>query len=1391
MPSSDLLLLGCGPWGVAVVEALGREHPRAAALSRRLLLHAVEGETPVAGGPEHFSLMVPGASAFRTHVVTLAAREGTAALAPVLPRAWLADPAARMPRPEEIDDRYRMRHALLAAEGRIRRRLAEGLEGVRAALLVVAPDEPLGSAVLLPLGRWLRAEALERAKVADGTAPATVTALIGLDPVGGAAARDPLRAARLMAALSGLDRVRGGEADPFDDVLLVGRASVSRDDLASAAVEVVGWWSILGARRAAGLPPAIRPRTFRGRTCRYTLASGMTGMLDTGRLVHEECSRLGQAVAQQLCTYWPEKPALETREQVARMLAEIRQGLHLPGEAELTDAALGESTAAEVAPTSARHLDQLLEKVEERSARELERGRAFLAGGAIERMSGKVAPGYLRQQSAWCWRVLESGHASFDHVLGWFQGLSLALPLAPLEARQRELQRRVAQLGDAVARRRREGATGRVPLFHDHLRAVQALARIDFSLTLLRELLADIRETVAALLQAKATLASLQKLVTSTARPAPVSPWRALFRPPPDLLESFRREAGLQPGAWLHDLAAASAADLTRALARPPESVVEHLRAYVTRRLEAVATAHPLPQLPGVSEWLARAAADAPDTVAFEAAALPRGRAPLHDATLFSGAEYPLAVQVGLPSPPALVPSGEPTRVGLLRLAGPVPLLAVGELVAARDALAEAFHRGRLLPLPDAAQPTAPERFHDPLAADLGRRLLRQAAARSISPALPADLPDRLGKAGLTELLAFLTPLRALPRDLPALRQVATLADWACLTELSQLAGIDRAAQDLARHVEPDGSDAELVAACEAAAAVATPIKKGAEVASGADQVAHLMAADTALAEAEQLATSDLVGLERHLLTSILSTWRGWTAQRLRQLRGRSELAVRLKTRRLVMAGKATVLVEVQSRGDHPVLSGSVQILASPHFRVLGEDTRVLPHLAPGDARTIELAIKPQGPGPLQLELLLTWDDLEARGKQGRHAAEVTIVAEPPPFRRIERNPYIAGPPVRSEDMFFGRDDVFRYVNENLAGRYQDNILILHGQRRTGKSSILYQLERRDLLPEHVAVILDLQGLGGFDTAGLLYQLARHAARRLERRGGGLPSLPAPDRAAFQAACYDAFQEYLDRVEEALQPDGRRLLFMIDEFDVLEGRVERGNVEPEVFPFLRNLMQHRERIAFLLAGTQQLVEMRHDYWSILFSLASYRKVSFLAAEEARALVEQPLRGEVIFDDLVLESLLHLTAGHPYYLQLTCQNLVNRLNQSATHACVTPEDLQAVLPEVLEAGGGHFAHEWRTLVSPLARCLLSAMAEADDTGLLWFSEDDLAAPIASAVGGKLPVGGDEVRQALDKLVHQDLVLANPQATAWRVRIDLLRHWIRRNQPLARVAEAVAS
>ncbi len=47
----------------------------------------------------------------------------------------------------------------------------------------------------------------------------------------------------------------------------------------------------------------------------------------------------------------------------------------------------------------------------------------------------------------------------------------------------------------------------------------------------------------------------------------------------------------------------------------------------------------------------------------------------------------------------------------------------------------------------------------------------------------------------------------------------------------------------------------------------------------------------------------------------------------------------------------------------------------------------------------------------------------------------------------------------------------------------------------------------------------------------------------------------------------------------------RRLLIMLDEFEVLEGRIRSGDLKPRILSYFRSLMQHEQSVSFIFSGS--------------------------------------------------------------------------------------------------------------------------------------------------------------------------------------------------------------
>ncbi|MBI4674032.1 MAG: hypothetical protein HY741_20490 [Chloroflexi bacterium] len=334
-------------------------------------------------------------------------------------------------------------------------------------------------------------------------------------------------------------------------------------------------------------------------------------------------------------------------------------------------------------------------------------------------------------------------------------------------------------------------------------------------------------------------------------------------------------------------------------------------------------------------------------------------------------------------------------------------------------------------------------------------------------------------------------------------------------------------------------------------------------------------------------------------------------------------------------------------------------------------------------------------------------------------------------------NPYIAGSPVTGAEMFFGRQDVFAFILQALVGKHRDNVIVLYGQRRTGKTSALYQMPRR-LDARYVCVFIDLHGLALEGLDGFLWELANSIMRGLRR--DYRVELPPLARDAFHANPRHAFEnEFLPQVWSALGE--RHLLLMLDEAIRLQEQVQARKLEPETFAYLRYLMQHHERLNFLFALGKGLESMTQEYAS-LFSVGLYKKISFLGRDAALALITQPVQEFYRVADAARERILQITSGHPYYTQLLCHSIFNRW-QHTRAAEIDAADVEAVVEETVERGLAVLKHVWEES-APAEKALLAGAAAA----------------MGGAPGSNQPVTPDAIAHALKQ---QNIVVPSAERT----------------------------
>jgi hypothetical protein len=165
--------------------------------------------------------------------------------------------------------------------------------------------------------------------------------------------------------------------------------------------------------------------------------------------------------------------------------------------------------------------------------------------------------------------------------------------------------------------------------------------------------------------------------------------------------------------------------------------------------------------------------------------------------------------------------------------------------------------------------------------------------------------------------------------------------------------------------------------------------------------------------------------------------------------------------------------------------------------------------------------------------------------------------------------------------MFYGREDDFRYVRTKLEGTSQGVVIVFCGERRAGKSSILYQVAGGRLGDRFIPVFIDLQEMVIASDSEFFGRISRVISEAVARANSRQAIEPAAvkgpggpvDRVALSAAAqegnepcssgattriesnFDGRNPYpvFSISDEVLASIGRRTLLIMDEHELLEG----------------------------------------------------------------------------------------------------------------------------------------------------------------------------------------------------------------------------------------------
>lgn len=490
--------------------------------------------------------------------------------------------------------------------------------------------------------------------------------------------------------------------------------------------------------------------------------------------------------------------------------------------------------------------------------------------------------------------------------------------------------------------------------------------------------------------------------------------------------------------------------------------------------------------------------------------------------------------------------------------------------------------------------------------------------------------------------------------------------------------------------------------------------------------------------------------------------------------------------------------VQIDNFGLSPATDVRIEFKAVDDGRTIGrfELSSVQPGETNASVSKVDLALATLAPGEaIDVDVVGCFADADGNEHLIPGASvRVSLGSRDRIFERI-RNPYITGPKVTKKELFKGRDRLIDEILQEVTNQDGPGAVVMYGQKRSGKSSILFWLEQR--APNWVVpVTIDIHSIFANDHSlqTFLFCIADAILVQVSRQCD--ESFPHIDPTSLLSHPVPTigFSRFLEQVNDALGLE-RRLLLLFDEFTDLTANIEKGHIAPGVLRYMKSLIE-KGTFSCVLCGIDSMPKVLKTYGND-FAVANTRLVTHLDLESARELVESPIQledGTNRFTALASNAIIDLAGSYPFFIQLICHRLVEYLNNEQNpDPTITRADVDQCVRQMVE-GQAQF-NPWSTFDS------LSRYREDDERDtyltvlegwLLYLIADEMRASqyvpqeaLFRRIGGYASfVSADEVDSILKDLVDRH-VLAMPPATPvrqFRLVVELFSRWCAANRPM---------
>ncbi len=270
-------------------------------------------------------------------------------------------------------------------------------------------------------------------------------------------------------------------------------------------------------------------------------------------------------------------------------------------------------------------------------------------------------------------------------------------------------------------------------------------------------------------------------------------------------------------------------------------------------------------------------------------------------------------------------------------------------------------------------------------------------------------------------------------------------------------------------------------------------------------------------------------------------------------------------------------------------------------------------------------------------------------------------------------NPYASvadGGPVIDEEMFYGRDELVTRIVESVSSPGTKHIA-LYGQKRSGKSSVLYHIEK-ELKRGGKSIPVQFSFGEIIENVNMVYYMILSGIKdyleEMAVRGElDLPRLPSFTIRDFNEEPSIIFNQKIKEFKFNCQSlknwKERKLIILIDEFTYLYTAILRENVKPSFMKTWKAIVD-KGMFSAILVGQDVMPKFKRDFPNE-FGVTEDIRLTYLDKNSAQRLIEEPIwdkaRNASRYYGEATDKIIDWTAANPYYIQMFCSRLVDNLN----------------------------------------------------------------------------------------------------------------------------------